>query len=103
MEKINGSSSNSKYRPSLVDTSKDQTFSAAKLDDVLAQNMVLALDKAIRKQQRTETGARAEKYQTFYYKVYYVKYIALYIYMFMVFFEIPAWCLNSKEVVDTRN
>ncbi|CAI2386869.1 unnamed protein product [Moneuplotes crassus] len=83
-------------------TNRDKTFTTSKYDDVLAQNMVMALDKAIRKEQRTETGEKAKKYQIFYYKVYYVKYVTLYIYMFMVFFEVPSWCLTNSNIKDRR-
>ncbi|CAI2386453.1 unnamed protein product [Moneuplotes crassus] len=98
----NSSSYTSKFINTSRDNSRDKTFITNKYDDVLAQNMVMALDKAIRKEQRTATGERSKKFQTFYYKVYYLKYITLYIYMFMVFFEVPSWCLVKKGIQDRR-
>jgi len=39
--------------------------------------MILALDKAIKKEQRTLNTKTAIKYQNIYYKIYYIKYIAV--------------------------
>lgn len=76
------------------------TLQSAHFDDLFAQNIVLTLDKVIRKEQRMQHTEKALQWKTLYYKVYYFKYIALYVYMLMVVFEMPSWCLNNPHIKD---
>lgn len=73
------------------DVSRETTFNTSKMDDVLAQNLVLNLDQIIKKDKRSKKTESAEYFKKIYYKFYFIKYAALIIYMVMVFFEIPSW------------
>lgn len=118
MQRINGSdvsrtsesdksasSANSKQSKvnSVASGRRKAIISAEGYEDVLAQNMVLQLDKAIRKEQRKETGDKAERNRKFYKQIYFINTITIGIYMFMVFFGVPVWCLDHPDVVDRRN
>jgi hypothetical protein len=77
---------------------KDITFNNSKMDDVLGQNFMLSLDRAIKKEQRSKKTKSGERFKKIYYKVFFLKYVALTIYIIMVLFEIPSWCLNNKNI-----
>lgn len=75
----------------LLDVSTEKHFKNNKSDDLLVQNLILALDQAIKKEKRTLKTKNAEKFQRIYYKFYFLKYITIFVYMVMIIFEVPTW------------
>jgi hypothetical protein len=75
----------------LSDGSRGTKYKSVNTDDILAQNLVQALDHAIKKEKRTIKSDSAERYKMIYYKFYYMKYATIFVYMTMIIFETPTW------------
>ena len=69
--------------------------------DVLAQNIFLSLDKAIRFERGIIDTEEARKYLKIFRKIQWIKTLTLYVYFFFMFFEVPTWCVNRNEIPNS--
>ncbi|CAI2359144.1 unnamed protein product [Moneuplotes crassus] len=69
-------------------------------DDILGQNILISLDRAIKWEERTKHTPRAKKYKKIYQKILFIKYITLAVYFMFIFFEIPTWCIDRDDIED---
>jgi hypothetical protein len=59
--------------------------------DVLAQNVFISLDKAIKFEKSVKKTPEGKKYLDLFVKLHFIKHITVLIYFLFMFFEIPTW------------
>ena len=83
-------------------TGTNSFANASKLieDNLVAQNIIMSLDKAIKWENKVKKEPFSVYYMRIYERIEFIKHIVFFVYLFFIFFEIPSWCINNRDIQD---